>query len=153
MDSRQAAPSGRRDSSRRDTPWAMSRENVEKTRDFVAAYNRRDFDAAVASFHPQIDWVLPPGQSSDSCRGPEEVKRFWRGLDETFEELRLEPQEFVDVGDHVATRLRYYGRGKGSGVVLEEELYHQVTSFEAGTIVQIRYFTEWSEALDAVRSE
>jgi hypothetical protein len=57
----------------------MSRDNVQKTRDLIGAYNRRDFDAAVASFHPQIDRVLPPGQSSDSCRGPEEVKRFWRG--------------------------------------------------------------------------
>lgn len=37
----------------------------------------------------------------------------------------------------------------GSGVVLEEELYQQVTSFEVGMIVQIRYFTDWSEALDA----
>jgi hypothetical protein len=70
--------------------------NVDKTRDFIAAYNRRD---------------------------------------------------------RVATRLRYYGRGKRSGVEIEEELYHQVTTFEAGWIVRIRYFTDWSEALDAVRSE
>jgi ketosteroid isomerase-like protein len=67
--------------------------------------------------------------------------------------LRLDPQEFVDAGDHVATRLRYYGRGKGSGMEIEEELYHQVTSFEAGRIVRIRYFTDWSEALAAARSE
>jgi ketosteroid isomerase-like protein len=127
--------------------------NVDKTKDFIAAYNRRDFDGAVAWFHPEIGWVLPPGQSSDSCRGPEEVRRFWNGLHETFEELRLDPQEFVDVGDRVATRLRYYGRGKRSGVEIEEELYHQVTTFEAGWIVRIRYFTDWSEALDAVRSE
>ena len=84
----------------------MSQENVDKARDFIAAYNRRDFDAAVGSFDPEIEWVLPPRQSSDSCRGPDEVKRFWEGLDETFEELRLEPQEFVDAGDRVATRLR-----------------------------------------------
>lgn len=97
--------------------------------------------------------MLPPGQRSDSCRGPEEVRRFWSGLDETFEELRLDPQEFVDAGDRVATGLRYYGRGKGSGVGIEEELYHQVTTFEAGRIVRIKYFTEWSEALDAVGAE
>ena len=90
----------------------MSQENVDKARHFIAAYSRRDFDAAVESFDPEIEWVLPARQSSDSCRGPDEVKRFWEGLDETFEELRLEPQEFVDAGDHVATRLRYYGRGK-----------------------------------------
>jgi hypothetical protein len=58
-------------------------------RDFIAAYNRRDFDAAVEFFDPDIEWVLPAPQRSDSCQGPDEIKRFWQGLDETFDELRL----------------------------------------------------------------
>ena len=37
----------------------MSQENVDKARDFIEAYNRRDFDAAVVDFHPEIEWVLP----------------------------------------------------------------------------------------------
>ena len=57
---------------------AVSQENVDKTMDFIAAYNRRDFDAAVEFFHPEVDWVLPALQRSDSCRGPDEIKRFWR---------------------------------------------------------------------------
>jgi len=127
----------------------MSRENVEKTRDFIEAYNRRDFDAAVEFFDPKIEWVLPALQRSDSCIGPEEVKRFWRGLDETFEELRLDPQESVDAGDRVAVRLRFYGRGKGSGVEMDTEMYHQVSTFRDGTMVRIEYFTTWAEALEA----
>jgi ketosteroid isomerase-like protein len=127
----------------------VSQENVAIARDFIAAYNRRDFDAAVESFDPEIEWVLPARQSSDSCRGPDEVKRFWEGLDETFEELRLVPQEFVDAGDHVATRLRYFGRGKESGVEIEVVMYHQVATFHAGVMVRIEYFAEWSEALEA----
>ena len=124
-------------------------ENVDKARDFISAYNRRDFDAAVESFHPQIEWVLPARQSSDSCQGPDEVKLFWQGLDETMEELRLEPQEFVDAGDHVATRLRHHGRGKLSGAEIDEEMYHQVVTFRDGRMVRIEYFGEWSEALEA----
>ena len=127
----------------------MSQENVEKARDFIAAYNRRDLDAAVESFDPEIEWVLPARQSSDSCRGPAEVRRFWEGLDETFEELRLEPQEFVDAGDHVATRLRHHGRGRRSGLEINEAMYHQVATFRAGRMVRIEYFGEWSEALEA----
>jgi ketosteroid isomerase-like protein len=127
----------------------MSWENVDKATDFIAAYNRRDFDAAVRFFDPEIEWVLPPLQRSDSCRGPDEVKRFWQGLDETFEELRLDPQEAVDAGDRVAIRLRYYVRGKGSGVEIEGELYHQVTTFRDGRMVRIEYFTDWPSALDA----
>jgi len=127
----------------------MSQQNVDKTRDFIEAYNRRDFDAAVEFFDPEIEWVLPALQRSDSCIGPDEVKRFWRGLDETFEELRLDPQESVDAGDRVAVRLRYYGRGKESGAELETEMYHQVTTFRDGTMVRMEYFTTWAEALEA----
>jgi ketosteroid isomerase-like protein len=127
----------------------MSQEHVEKSLAFLAAYNRRDFDAAVEFFDPEVEWVLPEHQSADSGRGPDEVRRFWMGLDETWEELRLDPQESVDGGDRVAIRLRYYGRGKASGLEIEGELYHQVTTFRDGMMVRIEYFTDWPQALEA----
>jgi SnoaL-like domain len=95
---------------------------------------------------------MPAQQSSDSCQGPDEVIRFWEGLDETFEELRLDPQEHIDVGDRVATRLRFYGRGKGSGAELETEMYHQVITFSDGIMVRIEYVTDWEHALDALQA-
>jgi ketosteroid isomerase-like protein len=127
----------------------MSQENVAKSLDFIADYNRRDFDAAMEFFHPEVEWVLPALQESDSCRGPEEIRRFFEGLDETFEELRLHPQESVDAGDRVAVRLRHSGRGKESGIVIDEELYHQVATFSDGMIVRMEYFTDWDQALEA----
>jgi ketosteroid isomerase-like protein len=130
----------------------MSEENVQKTEDYIAAYNRRDFDAAVKDFHPQVDWVLPEHQSFDSCRGPAQIIRFWDGLDDTFDELRLLPQETVDCGDRVAVRLRHYALGKGSGLQMDEELYHQVTTFEDGLMVRIQYVTSWEEALELARA-
>jgi ketosteroid isomerase-like protein len=131
----------------------MSRENVEKTREYIDAYNRRDFDTAVRNFDPDIQWVLPAHQSSDSAQGPDAIIRFWEGLDETMEELRLDAQEFVDAGDRVAVRLRYYGRGRGSGVALETEMYHQVTTFRSGVIVRMEYVTSWAEALEVAGVE
>jgi ketosteroid isomerase-like protein len=127
----------------------MSQENVDKSRAFIDAYNRRDFDEAVENFHPQIDWVLPAMQGFDSCIGPDQVKEFWYGLEETFDEFRLDAQEFVDAGERVAVRLRYYGRGKGSGAVLDTEMYHQVATFVDGTIVRLEYFADWGQALEA----
>ena len=122
-------------------------DNVDKTRAFIEAYNRRDYDAAVADFHPQVEWVLPAHQDFDSAVGPRQIVHFWEGLDDTFDELQLLPQEYVDAGDRVAVRLRHYGRGKGSGIELDTELYHQVTTFEDGTIVRLEYVTTWEEAL------
>ena len=127
----------------------MSQENVEKSRAYIDAYNRRDFDAAIKDFHPAVEWVLPERQSSDSCQGPGAIIRFWEGLDETMDELQLLPQEVVDAGDRVATRLRHYGRGRLSGAVIDEEMYHQVVTFRDGKMVRIEYFGEWAEALAA----
>ncbi len=127
----------------------MSQEHVDRVRDFIDAYNRRDFDTAVEDFDPEIEWVMPARQRSDSGRGPGAAIRFWEEIDETMEELRLEPQEFIDAGDRVATRLRHHGRGKGSGVEINEELYHQVATFRDGRIVRMEYFAEWGEALNA----
>jgi ketosteroid isomerase-like protein len=128
----------------------MSQENVDKARDFIEAYNRRDFDKATEAFDPDIDWVLPAHQAADSGRGVKAVIRFFEGLDETFDELQLEPQEFVDGGDRVATRLRYFGRGKGSGIEIDTEMYHQVATFRDGVIVRMEYVTSWPAALEAL---
>ena len=127
----------------------MSQENVDRTRAFIEAYNRRDYDAACCDFDRDIEWVLPEHQRSDSAIGRPGIIRFWEGLDETFDLLQLLPQEYVDAGDRVATRLRHAVRGKGSGLEMENELYHQVTTFRDGVIVRIEYVTTWDQALDA----
>jgi ketosteroid isomerase-like protein len=131
----------------------MSQENVDKTTDFIAAYNRRDFDAAVEDFDPDVEWVLPEHQKADSCAGPRAIRRFWEGLDDTFDELTLNPQEVVDAGDRVAVWLLYHAKGTGSGVVIDGELYHQVTSFRDGVITRIEYCASWPEALKAAGVE
>jgi ketosteroid isomerase-like protein len=95
--------------------------------------------------------VLPEHQRADSAIGTPGIIRFWEGLDETFDELQLRPQEFVDAGDRVATRLRHFARGKGSGLELDNELYHQVVTFRDGVIVRIEYVTTWEEALELAR--
>jgi hypothetical protein len=95
-----------------------------------------------------VEWVLPPHQGFDSCIGPDQVRLFWEGLDETMDELQLLPQEYVDAGDRVAVRLRHFGRGKESGAELDLEMYHQVTTFENGQMVRIEYVTTWEQALE-----
>ena len=129
----------------------MSQENLDKARNFIEAYNARDFDRATEDFDPDIDWVLPEHQASDSAKGIRGVLRFWEGIDETMEELQLVPQEYVEEGDMVATRLRHRGRGKGSGVEIDTELYHQIATFRDGVIVRMEYVTDWQKALEALR--
>jgi len=132
------------------TPAEVSQDNLVKARAYIEAYNRRDFDAAVKDFDPLVEWVLPERQSADSCIGPARIRKFWEQIDEHMEELQLVPQEYVDAGERVATRLRHRGRGRESGIELDQELYHQVITFREGRMVRIEYFAEWDEALAAV---
>ena len=53
----------------------------------------------------------------------------------------------------MAVRLRYFGRGKGSGVEIETKMYHQVTTFRSGTIVRMEYVTSWPKALEVAGVE
>jgi ketosteroid isomerase-like protein len=131
----------------------VSQENVDKVKSYVDAYNRRDFAKAMEWFDPQVEWVLPEHQSADSGVGPGPIRRFWESIDEHMDDLRLIPQEWVDAGDRVATRLRHYGLGKGSGVEIDQELYHQVVTFREGRMVRIEYFVEWREALEAAGAD
>ena len=126
----------------------MSEQNLQTVIAYIDAYNRRDFDAAVAPFDPDVEWILPERQSSDSGRGTAAVLRFWKEIDENFDDLQLRAQEHIDAGDRVATRLRHYGRAK-SGVEIDTELYHQVVTFRDGRMVRIEYFASWPEALEA----
>jgi len=128
----------------------VSQENVDKTRNWIEAYNRRDFDADLKDFDPNIEWVLPDHQSSDSGQGIPAVMRFLEGLDEIYHDVRLLPQEYVDGGDRVATRLRHHALGKGSGIELDAELYHQIATFRDGVIVRMEYVASWAEALEAL---
>src|SRR4051812_4386624 len=54
----------------RDTAWAMDERNaamIDALRRTYEAFNRGDFDAAVESAHPEIEFI-PPGRSTAAER-------------------------------------------------------------------------------------
>jgi ketosteroid isomerase-like protein len=71
-----------------------------------------------------------------------------KGMDEAFEDFRLEPQEFVDAGDHVVVRVRFHGSGRESGVETEGRM-HPVHTLRDGRVVRIEFFNDWADALEA----
>ena len=54
-------------------------------------------------------------------RGRAEMRDSWRGLRETWEGLRLDPVEVLEVGDgHYALDLRLWGKGRRSGAEVDQ---------------------------------
>ena len=83
----------------RDTPWAMSQENVEIVRMAYDAFERGDLDAVSQLQAPTIEWqtsVEDPDAATH--RGRAAVRRYIEGYMETFPRLRADLEECVEAG-------------------------------------------------------
>jgi ketosteroid isomerase-like protein len=132
----------------------MSQENVEIVRRAIAAYNGRDFDAMRAMNHPdlELDWSASRGLQSGVYKGVDRVFGMYRNFLETFDEVVVEPERYVESGDSVIVPNSARVRGRdGIETVAKSALVFEV---RGGLIVRIRLYQETREALDAAgRSE
>src|SRR4051812_32961126 len=92
---------------------------IDALRRTYEAFNRGDFDAALASAHPEIEFVPPGGQAS--LKGAEAL-RAWMEPD-AFDEQRIEPLDFRVQRNKVLVRQRTQARGAGSGINLDLEVW------------------------------
>jgi uncharacterized protein len=123
----------------------MSEENVEVVRMLFEAYNQGDLDAALARL--AADVVYETGQEV-AAHGPEEVQAMWDRWESDWEAIRTEPEEFIDAGDRVLVTVRYSGRGRGSGIDLDDRLF-DVYTLRDGKVCHKAEYRDRSEALAA----
>jgi uncharacterized protein len=97
----------------------MSQENVGIAKRAYAAFNRRDFDAALEAPDPDIEWhQITQFPDRAVYRGRAEMRdRFWnQQLVEQFGDFHIEVDEFLDAGDHVVMLGHIVGHDTASGV-------------------------------------
>jgi hypothetical protein len=126
----------------------MSQENVEVVRRLYEAYAAHDFQTALDLIAPDIEWDLsmrPDGKVYRGREGAIEAVRTWTG---TWEAFSFELEELIDAGDQVVVIDRQSGRGKGSGMPLEES-FAVVYTVEAGKVTRAVWFTNREDALAA----
>ena len=129
----------------------MSRDDVERVLAGLDAFNRRDFDAATAGFHPDIEWIAGADLVPDAAvyRGPDGVMEFWRTWLDAMDDFRLEVEETIDAGDgRVLLVTRATGRGKDSGVPVEGRLA-QLWELRDGRSVRAEMYPSREAALEA----
>ncbi len=117
----------------------------------VDAYNRRDVDGLFAElatpdfeWHPGIVRALDGG----SYRGREGVERFAADTSENWAELQIIAEEFRDLGDRVFELGRLKGRGKGSGVPVDQP-FACILDFRGDRIWRCRVYLDHPEGLRA----
>jgi uncharacterized protein len=127
---------------------AMSEANVEIVRRMYEAYLRGDNDAALGAFDPDVEFDVSIRPEAGIYRGPAgiaEAMRTWTG---TWEDFRIEVKEIRDAGDRVLVADRQSGRGKGSGVPLDQETY-TIYTMRDGKIVHAVWVDTREKALEA----
>jgi ketosteroid isomerase-like protein len=133
----------------------MSRENVELAQRgyaaFNAAYRTGEFLPAIEEFcDPEI--VLTPSgllPESSEMHGHAGVLQFTKLQAEAFEEMSIEPQDYVDAGDRVVVPVRLGGRARHTGIEIDFSFVHVLTIRE-GKLARIDVYRGKSEALEAV---
>ncbi len=130
----------------------MSRENVEAFKRAVAAYNRRDMDAFMEEFDPEVEWH---SLAQAMFGGEESVYRGHRGLreglqdmDEALAELQVECAEVRDFGEGIVVIGRARGRGRTSGAETESPI-NWVVEFRGGRVTRMRDYLDAKSALEA----
>ena len=130
-----------------DTQWAMPQENVEVVRELWDAYSLGDFDRVIALSDPYVVLVTleeGPLYGSDAVRA-----NYARWMEAWEEEPETTVEELIGTGDHVLVIACFQGRGRRSGLRVEERLY-EVYTLRNGTILRVDEFSDRSEALEAV---
>jgi ketosteroid isomerase-like protein len=95
----------------------MSSDNVQILRDAYDAFARQDVEGVMAAFHQDIEWDTPDSiPFGGSYHGHDGVGSFFTQLPEYFEELRVEPQEFIDAGETIVVLIRLSGKGAGGSI-------------------------------------
>jgi ketosteroid isomerase-like protein len=130
-----------------DTARAMSEENVEVVRSAYAAFNRGDFDAALALARPDVQFVRP---GLESPLQGQNAAREWMELD-AFAEQQIDPLGFQVKGNKVLVRQQLFARGAASGIELDIGSWAVWTLDDEGLIARGEVFMlgQETEALEA----
>jgi ketosteroid isomerase-like protein len=93
----------------------MSQENIELVKDAFSRWNAGERTFA-DQIHPEVEILSRGLMEGRLLRGREGVRRWFREVDEQFDEWTLTMEEWRDVGDYVVAlgRAHMHGRRAGS---------------------------------------
>jgi ketosteroid isomerase-like protein len=120
----------------------------------IEAYNRRDLEAVVIAFHPDLEYYpyrefVEAGLAEPCYRGPAGYRTY---IEATYDvwgtEVRLYPTELIDMGDRLVLLADMPMRAQGSGIPLAET-YATIATIKDGRVITQRDFLNQAEALEA----
>jgi uncharacterized protein len=127
----------------------MSQENVEIVRRVFEAFEHGGIDAALPFYDPDVTWETADDEpDAGTYHGHEGIRTLVGRWVEAFD-LHLEPEEFIDAGEHVVIPYQLYARAKSTGMEISApETW--VFRMRNGKVIEVQEYRERAEALEAV---
>ena len=132
-----------------DTARAMSQESVELLRERYRQVNAGGFAAIADFFSSEFTMDAPQGVESSQAHDKAGLQEWFRKMDEIWEGLTFDPIEISALdADRLIAVVRTSGRGKGSGMAIDQTLTHLWT-LRDGKAVRVEGYSTKREALEA----
>jgi ketosteroid isomerase-like protein len=127
----------------------MEASNLDRLRAAYEALDRGDAEAIRDFLHPQVElFDRPEIPDAGSYIGWEGLMLSVRASQDSFADFRFTPQRFFEHGDRVVVIVLMTGRGKASGVPVEEQIAHEWTMRD-GRAVRLQAYSDPADALEA----
>ena len=128
----------------------MSQQNVEIVKKSLEAFEQGGLDASLRFYDPEVTWEEAQDEpEAETYRGHDGVRALAEKWLEPFDDLRIEPYEFIDAGEAVVMPYRFRGRERSSGTdITAPETW--VFWVRNGKISEVREYRHKAEALEAV---
>jgi ketosteroid isomerase-like protein len=121
--------------------------------EIYAAWQAGGAERLIDYVHQDFEGTVPPELSAepDRYRGPDGVRRWFAGFEDTLDDVRIVPLEMIEAGDRVIVPVRLTARGAGSGIEVEQDVV-QVWRFRDGKVVRLDAFPDLESAREAAGS-
>ncbi|HKF80639.1 MAG TPA: nuclear transport factor 2 family protein [Thermoleophilaceae bacterium] len=128
---------------------------VERTVGAAEAYNRRDDEALLSFYHPDVEVRIARlgagglwgGDFDESYSGHERLLELTRQWADVWEDLILEPEELIDEGGNTFVFIAtWVGRGSGSGAEVTTS-YQARQSLSGNRIARVEFWPDRETAL------
>ena len=127
----------------------MAETNVDRLRAGYEALDRGDVDTVRAFIHPEAEMHdRPEIPDATTYVGWDGVVLSLRASRETFEDFHFVPERFFEHEDKIVVIIKMVGKGRTSGVPVEERIAHLWT-IKDGLAVSLQAYTSSEDALEA----
>jgi uncharacterized protein len=129
----------------------LSEANVNLARQGYEALAAGDLEAVLALLDPDVSVEVYTGRPDlpEVLHGHKGFLENLQGLTDVFEDIEIEPDEFIDVGEHLVVPIYVTGHGRASGIKVESRVVH-IWTIGDGKVTRFRVYESRERALEAL---